>query len=356
MSLELHVLGTSSARPAQGRSVSGSLLETLEGIVVIDCGEGFQNRLVEHRKAMKEHAGRRIKVSRLSAILLTHGHLDHTWGVLPWLQTLALDGRKDELFVIGPTSPEVIDTLINGEGEAEVDPSDLVIQYDMWIDLGATTEALGYELSFVLGDGERWYQLGKGLLEELPQPLKGAEISAHTTAHTIPSFAWKISNSDRLGKFNREKAAGLPLEMRTKLANGEDVQHDGETLLAKEFRDEPRLGHSIIVSGDTAERSIDTDCDLLIHEATFLETHAALADDHLHSTAAGAARTAVACEAKHLALTHYSGRLEDHTLSLDEARSIHASVVACGDGDRLRLEEDGSLAHLVKTENGWLTS
>ena len=92
MSLELHVLGTSSARPAQDRSVSGSLLESLEGIVVIDCGEGFQNRLVEHRKAMKEHAGRRIKVSRLSAILLTHGHLDHTWGVLPWLQTVGHGG------------------------------------------------------------------------------------------------------------------------------------------------------------------------------------------------------------------------------------------------------------------------
>jgi ribonuclease Z len=226
----------------------------------------------------------------------------------------------------------------------------------MWIDLGATSEALGYDISFVLGDGERWYQLGMGLLEELPQPLKGATISAYPTAHTIPSFAWKISNSDRLGKFDRERAAGLPLETRTKLANGEDVQHDGETLLAEDYRDEPRLGHSIIVSGDTAERSIDTNCDLLIHEATFLETHAALADDHLHSTAAGAARTAVACEATHLALTHYSGRLEDHTLSLDEARPIHASVVACGDGDRLRLEEDGSLTHMVRTENGWLTS
>ena len=35
-----------------------------------------------------------------------------------------------------------------------VTPSDLVIYYDMWM-VGATSEALGYEVQWVLGDGER---------------------------------------------------------------------------------------------------------------------------------------------------------------------------------------------------------
>ena len=75
--------------------------------------------------------------------------------------------------------------------------------------------------------------------------------------------------------------------------------------------------------------------------------------DSLHSTAAGAARTAVECNSKHLALTHYSARLDTHESSLNEAREIHSSVVALSDGDRLILNEDNSLTHLVKSGSGW---
>ena len=42
--MELHILGTASARPTSTRNVSGSVLSTEEGLVVIDAGEGFQIR------------------------------------------------------------------------------------------------------------------------------------------------------------------------------------------------------------------------------------------------------------------------------------------------------------------------
>ncbi len=346
------MLGTSSARPAHGRSVSGSIVETPEGMVVIDCGEGFQNRLVKHRAAMKEFAGRRLKVGKIAAILLTHGHLDHTWGVLPWLQTMSLDGRNEDLYIIGPTTKEVVDVLLGAEGEPEVNPSDLVIQYDMWMDLGATSETLGYNVHWVLGDGERWIDMNGGGEIELPQPFNKVSISAHSTQHSVPSCAWKIETSSKVGKFDREKAADLPEEVRKSLAEGNDVEYEGKNLLAKEFRGQTKSGISLIVSGDTAERAIDTTCDLLIHEATFLDSHSDIANEHLHSTASGAARTALECEASHLALTHYSARLDSHDPALEQARSIHDSVVACGDGDRLKIDESG-LTHFVKTTSGW---
>ena len=353
MTLEVHVLGTSSARPSQGRSVSGSIVETPEGMLVVDCGEGFQNRLVNHRSEMKNFGGRRLKMSKVSAILLTHGHLNHTWGVLPWLQTMALDGRKDKLCVLGPTSSEVIDALLGEEVEPEVNPSDLVIQYDMWMDLGANSEALGYEVEWVLGDGERWVNMNDGSQIDLPQPLKSITLSAHTTQHTVPSCAWKISTEGRKGKFNRDATQSLPDEIKASLAAGNDVEYEGELLEAVNYRSDFRPGVSVIISGDTAEQAIDSECDLLVHEATFLQTHTDIANEHLHSTAAGAARTANECNAKHLALTHYSGRLEDHSASLREARAIHQSVVALSDGDRLILNEDYSLQHLVKLSVGW---
>ena len=353
MALEIHVLGTSSARPAQGRSVSGSIIETADGMVVVDCGEGFQNRLVTHRSAMKSLAGRRLKMSKVAAILLTHGHLDHTWGVLPWLQTLALDGRKDDLFVIGPTTSEVIDTLLGSDTEPEVSPSDLVIQYDMWMDLGATSENLGYELTWVLGDGKRWVNMNDGSQIDLPQPLANATISSHTTQHTVPSCAWKVATSERKGKFDRNASQNFPLEIKKSLADGLDCEYDGQILKAADFRSEPLPGISVIISGDTAEQAIDGECDLLIHEATFLQEHSDIASEHLHSTAAGAARTANECKAHHLALTHYSARLENHRGSLSEASEIHQSVVGLSDGDRLILNNDYSLEHLVKSPEGW---
>ena len=159
----------------------------------------------------------------------------------------------------------------------------------------------------------------------------------------------------RAGKFDREAANKLPNDIRARLGAGDDVEFSGEVLAAANFREEPRPGLSVVISGDTAEQSIETECDLLVHEATFLESHSDIANEHLHSTAAGAARTALKCKATHLALTHYSARLEQHGPAIAEAGDIHDLVIACGDGDRLVLNDDNSLQHLVIQPEGWMT-
>ena len=187
----------------------------------------------------------------------------------------------------------------------------------------------------------------------LPQPMKKVKISAHGTQHTVPSCAWRISTEERKGKFDRESSRHLSNEVKSSLASGNDVEYEGVILKATDFRSDTIPGLSVIISGDTAEQAIDSNCDLLIHEATFLQSHVDIANEHLHSTAAGAARTAIECGAKHLAITHYSGRLDGHDQSLSEAREIHPSVVALSDGDRLVLNDDLSLTHLVKSEEGW---
>ena len=48
-----------------------------------------------------------------------------------------------------------------------------------------------------------------------------------------------------------------------------------------------------------------------------------------------------------------TARLDSHDSSLAEARKLHSSVVALGDGDRLVLGDDLSLNHLVKQAEGW---
>ena len=119
--MELHILGTASARPTSTRNVSGSVLSTEEGLVVIDAGEGFQIRYSAQRGLMKRSdQTASLRPHKIAVIALTHGHLDHTWGLLPFLQTLALDGRKHPLMICGPTSQSILDALETNGFDAEV--------------------------------------------------------------------------------------------------------------------------------------------------------------------------------------------------------------------------------------------
>ena len=352
--LELHILGTSSSLPAQSREVSGSILETPNGIVVIDCGEGFQSRLAKHRKSLKAQ-NKKIKSSKISGILLTHGHLDHTWGLLPWLKSLALGGRQKSLFIAGPTSPQIIDALLDDDLiKTELSSVDLVNQYQMCWSFGAIKEELGFDVDWYLTDGERWVSYTSEqthLFSEIPGPISKMQIQPILTSHSVPSCAWKISTPDRLGVFDREKAKNLPEETKKVLSSGEDVTYDDVKFLASDFRGPVRKGVSVIISGDTAEQSINASCDLLVHEATYLSSHQSLADQHLHSTAAGAARTAKKIGAKHLALTHYSARIDVVEASVHEANQIQEGTIACQDGDRLILDGEGELKHIPALVN-----
>ncbi|MED6338504.1 MAG: MBL fold metallo-hydrolase [Candidatus Thermoplasmatota archaeon] len=123
MSIEVHILGTSSARPTSIRQVSGSLISCQDGIAIVDAGEGFQSRFAIQRKRMKTYETYNLKSSKVSVLCLTHGHLDHTWGVLPWLQSMALDNRNQPLLVLGPTTNEVIDALLENQSVPDETPA-----------------------------------------------------------------------------------------------------------------------------------------------------------------------------------------------------------------------------------------
>ena len=373
MTIEVHVLGTSSARPTGLRQVSGSLISCHDGVAVVDAGEGFQTRFAKQRKRMKNHETYHLKSSKVSVLCLTHGHLDHTWGVLPWLQSMALDSRIQPLLIIGPTNIDVLDSLLENESLPENTPhSDLAIQYQYWQRLGGISKNLGYRVRWVLGAvGEgRWIEFldnGEVIeLAEMPQPegWRANRINALPTIHTIPSCAWQLTSSSRKGKFNRMRAAELKLsdDERAKLAAGEDIKHGKKTLLAKDFRGDASNSLSVIISGDTSEMAPGitavNGCNLLIHEATFLDDYSNHARDYLHSTASGAARTALACQANHLVLTHYGARIKQTDTLLNEAMAelgnSGITLSAAHDGDRIIVDDLGLVTHLQWRGEGWV--
>ena len=181
------------------------------------------------------------------------------------------------------------------------------------------------------------------------------------TEHSVPSCAWQLSQKERKGSFDRDKAtlAGLTQDERKTLSEGVDIDRaNGEKLLASQFRGASKPATSIVVSGDTAEQSIHpiNPVTVLVHEATFLDDASNKASEHLHSTASGAARTALECGATHLVLTHFSARLRDADEALSEAKQVlgqSVSLASANDGDRIRINETAGVTMLVSTENGW---
>lgn len=374
MTIDLHVLGTASARPTSTRGVSGSVVHTEDGLVVVDAGEGFQTRFERHRKRLKIHdAPRRLKPNRIGALLFTHGHLDHTWGTLPWLQTMSLDHREQPLLVLGPTSSDVFDAVLEGHAMPEgTPPAELALQWKAWTDVGGYV-GFSYPVRWVLGDvvNDRWMEVDPAsltatLLDAMPQPegWRRHRIQALATTHSVPSCGWMVERTASPGVFDRARAEALGLsdEQRAQLARGNDVDHDGTILASSTFRGPGAPALRAVISGDTAACAPGFEAhlepDLLVHESTFLEAQADKAAEHLHATAAGAVRTAVQTGAKALALTHYSSRIKSVAEPLAEALEETARagtvlpVVALKDGDVLSLNHEG-VTHRVSRDDGW---
>ena len=228
-------------------------------------------------------------------------------------------------------------------------------------------------MRWVLGDvkANRWVEIipdeQKAVeLSSMPQPSGWTKnrITALETKHTVPSCGWHFSAKGKKGKFNRLKAAELKLSEKQKagLAKGENqILENGEILSASEFRGPDSGAISAVLSGDTSEMSHGISnlesCDVLIHEATFLDAWSEHASNYLHSTASGAARTAKACGTKHLVLTHFGARIKDTDEMIAEAQGqldgADISLTAASDGDRILLSNDGHISHLVWGEQGW---
>jgi ribonuclease Z len=301
MRLRAIPLGTSAGRPTLLRGASALAVATEGAWALCDCGEGTQ--------ISAQRAG--LSLARLDAVLITHLHGDHFNGLPGLLGTLGLEGRERPLLVAGPKGLRALLEALERYGS-----------------LG--TGHLPLRILELAGDGgEIDWPEGAGLFRYETRPL----------AHRVPTYGFRVALRDRPGPLDVERAvaAGVPrgpllAELKAgravALADGRVVQPDG---LVGALRPGASLAYALDTVPCTSAVELARDVDLLVHEATYEHARAELAHERGHSSGVEAARIAAEANARALLLTHFSPSVDGEAVA-DEARAVHANVLAARDG------------------------
>lgn len=305
MHLELIPLGVSSALPTGRRHLSASVLRREGRLLLFDCGEGTQLRLLEGD----------LKRTRVDVIFLTHLHGDHFYGLFGLLSSIEMQGRTEPVTVVGPAGfrdpIRRVRTLSGDHRGLEVDyreiPSDT--------------------------SGERVYEADEWF------------VRAEPLDHRIPTLGYRYVEKDRPGRIDGEKAREIGIQRSAHfeaLKRGEVVTlPSGRRVDPDEVVGPERPGMRFAYVSDTrpceAGVRLGRDADLLYHEATFLHELIDRARATGHSTAREAAEVAREAGADRLLIGHFSARYGVTDDLVEEARSVFPDTEAARELRRYEL-------------------
>ena len=278
---ELVVLGTASQVPTRERAHHGALLRFDGHGILLDPGEGTQRQL--------SLAG--IPASAIDRICITHAHGDHCLGLPGILQRLALDGVTEPVTIHHPHhATPYVDALCHASASAR----------------SATVRSA---------------PTGAGLVcAEPPLHLHARELS-----HAIPTLGWRFEQPPAVRLLpDRLDALGVPPQARSELLEQGELRLDGRRILLEEVstpRRPVRVAHVMDTRLCDGAYELAADVDLLLIEATFLETERDVAAASGHLTAAQAARIGRESGARRVVLTHLSRRYPGTRAHLAESRA-----------------------------------
>ncbi|WP_106478087.1 ribonuclease Z [Phytohalomonas tamaricis] len=317
--MEIIFLGTSAGVPTKVRNVSAVAVkrQNSKRWYLVDCGEATQQQLL-HTK---------LSLIWLEAVLITHLHGDHCYGLPGLLSSASMAGRKTPLRLIGPASIKHFVDAIQA----------------------ATALHLTFPIEFI------------DIIDVAP-PIKGADfnIEAAELSHGIPSYGYAFTENNVEQKIDsaRLQVVGVePGPVWGQLIRGNDVRlEDGSILRSEDYLLPTRRARKIVIAGDNDMPQLLTDmcisADVLVHEATYTrEVVERLGTNNHHSTAFDVASFARQHHLKNLVLTHFSPRYQyasGASISIDTVRKeakdhYRGNLFLANDFDIYQLSREGVL-------------
>jgi ribonuclease Z len=305
LAFRLTILGSSGALPAIGRFPTSQYLTIQNRHFLIDCGEGAQIQMSRFQ----------VPVNKIDHIFISHLHGDHYLGLMPFLFSLHLNKRKDDLHLY---SPKGLDEIIT-----------LQLKY--------SKSALNYRLIFHPFNPEAITTLFED---------DAMTVETIPLRHKLECAGFLFREKPKLRRMNKDRLSeGLKLQHIVQLKNGEDVFNDNGKLLYRnsDYTLPPRPSHSYAYCSDTAwnENMIEQikGVSLLYHESTFMDADEDKALETKHSTASQAATIAQRAGVKKLLLGHFSARYKKLEMLLAEALPLFHNTELAIEGASFTLEE-----------------
>jgi ribonuclease Z len=294
----LTILGCYSAVPRKNTNPTSQVLDIKNHVFLIDCGEGTQVRLRQHR----------IKFNRIKHIFISHLHGDHYFGLIGLISTFRLLTRETELHIYGPKGIKEIITL------------QLKLS-DSWTNFPLIFHELESKDSIVIFEDE------------------AVKVSTIPLDHRVycNGFLFEEKPGERQLDISAALNANIHRSYYQKLKQGSDVTNeDGQIIRNETVTKPPKATMSYAFCSDTAYNEsivpIIKKTHVLYHESTFLDKNLSLCKPTKHSTARQAAQIASKAEVRHLILGHYSTRYDNLEPFRSEAMEEFEDVQLAEDG------------------------
>ena len=295
--VKITFLGTGDSIPTKTRNHSSILLSYKEENILIDCGEGTQRQF---RIAS-------LNPCKLTTILITHWHGDHTLGLPGLLQTLAMGNYQKKLKIYGPKGTknylEILKKL-----------------YPITIPLEI-------------------YEVSNKKIIESPDFI----IETKAMNHTKPANAYSFILKDKI-RLDKQKLKKYHLpnsKLLQKLKEGLPIVFNKKTIKSSQVSYVEK-GKKITFILDTIINenavSLAKNSDILIIESTFLPQEKALAIEHKHLTINDSTLIAKKAKVKRLILTHVSQRYEHKLHHVEEeAKKLFPHVSLAKDFETIEI-------------------